>query len=276
MDNSVNIFEFSDYRAYLSRWLAAAKRAKTSNLSRLAEAAKVHPTYLSHVLRGDKQLSLEQAVLLSGCFAHTRLEREYFLTLLLLDRAGTESLRKCWLERKEALEKEKNRLSQRFTKHRELTTEQRAIFYSNWIYSALWVSTAINDGQTLPQLAARFRLSRGRAEEMLSFLVATGVCYQEGDRFRMGPTHVHVANESPFVTKHHSNWRMKAIQRMDDREPDELFFTAPISISRADFAVIREKLNVAIKEAVEVAKESPAEDLFCLNIDFFRSGPSGP
>lgn len=58
---------------------------------------------------------------------------------------------------------------------------------------------------------------------------------------------------------------------MDYREDRELFFTAPMSISKKDFARIRERLNAFIKEAVEIAKESQAEELCCLNIDFFNS-----
>ena len=38
----------------------------------------------------------------------------------------------------------------------------------------------------------------------------------------------------------------------------------------ADFAVIREKLNVLIKETVGIAKESKAEQLVCFSMDFYR------
>ncbi|MGE3260260.1 MAG: TIGR02147 family protein [Bacteriovoracia bacterium] len=271
MEHMVNIYAFSDYRAFLKAWLQEAKTTKTSNLSRLAEVAKVHATFLSHVLTGDKHLSLEQAAFLSEYFGHTRLERDYFFVLIHLDRAGTPILREYWEEKKLQLEKEKNKLSARFDPHHELTPEQRATFYSSWLYVAIWVSTDIAGGQTLPQIAARFRLKPTKAEEIMTFLVQTGICVEEKGKFHMGKTHVHVPNESPLVVKHHSNWRMKAMQRMDFREEAELFFTAPMSISKKDFAAIREKLNVVIKEAVEVAKASRSEDLFCLNIDFFQS-----
>lgn len=74
-----------------------------------------------------------------------------------------------------------------------------------------------------------------------------------------------------FVVKHHTNWRMKAIQKMDTRAKEELYFTAPMSIAKKDFELIREKLNVALKDIVDIAKESAAEEVVCLNIDFFRS-----
>src|SRR5258708_9483937 len=44
------------------------------------------------------------------------------------------------------------------------------------------------------------------------------------------------------------------------------------SISKKDFDVLREKLNATIKDMVGVAKLSEAQELVCLNIDFFRSG----
>ena len=189
--------------------------------------------------------------------------------MIQLDRAGTEVLKKYWQEKKSAIETEKNRLGQRFHKHRELNDEQRTVFYSSWMYVAAWVCTAIEGGQTISQMADRFHITRTKAEEILLFLVNCGICDETDGVFSIGETHVHVPNESPHVTKHHINWRMRGIQRMDTRDAKELFFTSPMSISQEDFAKIREKLTATIQDIVRTAKDSPAEDLFCLNIDFF-------
>ncbi len=266
----LNLFDFSDYRDYLSAWLRAAKSSKSFNLSRLADIAGVHATFLSHILKGNKHLSLEQAALISDFLQHTKLEQDYFMILINLDRAGTKRLREYWLEKKSNLETEKNKLGRRFDRHRELTTDQRAEFYSSWIYAAVWAATAINDRQTLTQLATRFSISRGRAEEVLGFLVGTGLCAEKHGYYSMGEVHIHVPNESPFVVKHHLNWRMKAVQKMDTREPSELFFTSPMSLSVDDFAKIRERLNKLVKEAVDIAKNSNSQEVVCLNIDFFK------
>ncbi len=271
MDKNINLFDFSDYRDYLGAWLKSAKSSKTFNLSRLAEIAGVHPTFLSHILKGTKHLSLEQAALISDHLEHTKLEQDYFMTLINLDRAGSKRLRDYWLEKKSILEAEKNKLGRRFDRHRELSTDQRAEFYSSWIYAAVWAATSINDRQTLTQLAIRFNISRDRAEEILGFLVGTGLCTEKHGYYAMGDAHIHVPNESPFVVKHHLNWRMKAVQKMDTREPNELFFTSPMSISVDDFAKIRELLNKLIKEAVDIAKKSKSQEVACLNIDFFKS-----
>ena len=271
MNNDLNLFDFSDYRAYLSAWLKAVKSNKSFNLSRLAEVAGVHPTFLSYILKGKKHLSLEQAALISDHLEHTKLEQDYFITIINLDRAGTKRLHDYWLEKKAAIEAEKNKLSKRFDKHRELSTDERAEFYSSWLYAAVWAATSINDRQTHTQIATRFNISRDRAEEVLRFLVGVGLCNEKHGFYSMGDMHIHVPNESPFVVKHHLNWRMKAVQKMDTRGPDELFFTSPMSMSLNDFSKVREKLNKLIKEAVDTAKDSRAQDVVCLNIDFFKS-----
>ncbi|MGE3757717.1 MAG: TIGR02147 family protein [Pseudobdellovibrionaceae bacterium] len=272
MHKTLNIFEFSDYRIYLSEWIEKARKQKTSNLSRIAEVAQVHPTFLSHVLAGAKALSLEQAALISEHIALTRLEQDYFFALIQLDRAGNQKLKTYWLKRKKEIEDDKNKLSQRFARqHRQLNSEEKVIFYSSWLYVAIWTATAISHGQTVKDIASRFQISMDRASTFLTFLTQTGLCNEKLGLYSIGDTHVHVPNESPFVGKHHTNWRIKAIQKMDTREPNELFFTGPMSIAKKDFEVLRENLNKLIEGVVETAQTSKAEDVFCLNIDLFKT-----
>jgi uncharacterized protein (TIGR02147 family) len=268
-----NVFDYSDYRRYLKDWVAEAKSAKTSNLGRLAEVAQVHATFLSQVISGSKDLSLEQATLISEHLQFTSLEREFFFVLIQLERAGNHKLKDYWKEKKRDLEAQKNRLGQRFDAHKELSAEERAVFYSSWLYSAIRVSSDIGKGITLEEVATNFRIPREKAEELLVFLTSTGLCEEKNGRYKMGEQHVHVPNESPLVVRHHTNWRLQALQSMERRERDELFFTAPMSISAADFAVIREKLNVLIKETVGIAKDSKAEQLVCFSMDFYRPKP---
>lgn len=102
-----------------------------------------------------------------------------FFVLIHLDRAGTKLLREHWLSEKKEIEKEKNKLSERFDKHRTLSTEQRAIYFSSWIYSAIWSASAIDGGQSISQIAERFFITRDKAEEVLSFLTMAGLCSEK-------------------------------------------------------------------------------------------------
>lgn len=266
----MNIFEYKNYKYYLRDWLKEARVQKRANLISLAQATRVHASFLSQVILGRKKLSLEQAALASKYLEHTKLEREYFFTLIQLDHAGNPTLKEYWDEKLNTLELEKENLGKRFSRHKQLTIDQQALFYSSWIYSALRVSTDISGSQTLTQIIGRFGISREQAIAILNFLVHTGLCKEKNGNYSIGESHLHISNDSPFVVKHHTNWRIKAIQAMDNREPNELFFTAPMSISTQDFKNFRERLNLFVKDIVENAKTSKAEELSCLNIDFFK------
>ena len=270
MDKPLNIFDFTDYRTFVRTWLELAKESKRSNLTKLASEIRVHPTFLSQVLTSAKDLSLEQAALMSRHFAFTKLEQEFFFILVQISKAGSELLKEILLNKKKEIEIEKNKLSKRFNEHKQLNDEHRAIFYSSWLYLAIWAATSLGKEQTLTKITTLFSITPDKATEILSFLVHVGACSEKNGVYSPGEVHIHVSNESPFVVKHHTNWRMKAIQKMDTREQTELFFSGPMSVSKKDFNLIREKLNVAIKEVVTVVGESIPEEVVCLNIDFFK------
>lgn len=271
MVNSLDIFSFSDYRRYLKEWLEQSRKAGTSNLSRIAEAIGVHTSFLGHVLSGAKNLSFEQATELSENLSLTDLERDYFFSILQIEKAGSHKLRKYWEEKKKQILDERSKVKSRVGVHAELSAEDKAIFYSSWIYVAVFVATAISDGQTLEQIAERFELTRSKADEILNFLIRTGICERDGNIFKVGKSIVFLSNDSPLVVKHHTNWRVKGMQKMDTREGEELFYTAPMSMSRSDFKKVREILTKSIETSLEICRESSPEEVVCLNIDFFRS-----
>jgi uncharacterized protein (TIGR02147 family) len=269
MSKILNLFDYSDYREFVKNWLSEAKKAKTANLSDLAQCAQVHTTFMSQVLSGLKNLSLEQALAIAGKIGLSKLERNYFFCLIQLDRAGTPALREYWQDQKKIIETEKNKMSSRVGEHHELSDQERAIFYSSWIYVAIFVATSLNNGQSLSEISDYFQISREKTEEILNFLVKTGVCYFEDGFYKMGKTIIHVPDESPFVVKHHMNWRLKAMQKMDTRSKQDIFFTSPMSLSKADRKKVREIFAHAIQRTLEICKDSPAEEVICLNIDFF-------
>ena len=270
MAKPLDLFSFHDYRSYLSAWLVEARSRRTSNLTRLAEQIGVHTSFLAHVLSGEKNLSFEQAAEVCEALEHTALEREFFFSLLQIERAGTAKLKNYWKQKKAEIATEREGVRSRVGSHRELSAEDRAVFYSSWVYVAVFVACDIDGGQTLEQIAERFRLPRARAQDVLEFLCGSGICIRDGARFKMGPAVIYLSNDSPLVVKHHTNWRLRALQKMDTREATELFYTSPMSISRADAARVRELLAKAIEESLAICKDSKSEEVVNLNIDFFR------
>ena len=221
-------------------------------------------------MSGLRDFNQEQTYTLSVYLAHTDLEMDYFSLLVQLQRAGTVDLKKH-LERKlESLITEALQLSKRISHEKKLSDQQRAVFYSSWIYSAVHLFTSIKEkGITLEEISLRFNLSKQKTVDIIQFLLSTGLCTEDSGRYSMGVQSTFVERGSPYLLKHHSNWRVKAIQKSESISENELMYSGQFSLSKKDFEALRERLAKFLQEANLIVKESNAEDLACLNIDWF-------
>lgn len=265
----MDVFQYSDYRKFLQDWLLKAKKEKKTSASQLAEVIRVHPTFLSQVLLGKKDLASDHWIGLCDYFDLTEIEKDYLNFVYLKNRAGTPTSKKFYQRKMDEILKKRLHLKERLKDHRELSDSERAIFYSSWIYSAIRLFCSVGKGQSLLNIADKFNIKKDKAEQIVEFLIQTGLCKIERDLIQMGDQHIHVSADSPFVSKHHINWRVLGIQSLDRAQTDELHFTGPMSVSKKDFLVIREKIVKLIQENIEIIKESDAEDVASLTIDFF-------
>lgn len=154
-----------------------------------------------------------------------------------------------------------------------LNDAERAVFYSSWLYPAIHLFLGVKkEGVTIEEISARFDFNRAKITDILNFFLRTGLATEKKGLFQPGVQSTFVEQGSPYLTKHHSNWRIKAIQKIENLSEQELMFTAPVSISKKDFSRIREKMAHFIKEISEIVKDSEAEEIAHLNLDWFWIG----
>lgn len=265
----MSIFEFNDYKLFLRSEIRRRPNSGRGEFSRLAEYLGINATMVSQIMTGSKDFTLEQAKKVSTYFALPKLETDYLLILVQVERAGTQDLKNYFREKRDELRRESQKISKRISSERVLTDLQRSIFYASHLYSAIHLFCSVDDGQDLESIIKKFDITRTRAQEILQFLISTGLCIQVNGLYKMGTQSTHVEKGSPFLIKHHSNWRIAAIQKSEDISDDEMMFTANISLSKKDFNKIRETLMQSIQEIANTVKDSPAEEIANLNIDLF-------
>lgn len=269
----MDISNLSNYRSFIRAYFDKKAPRGRGEIAKLADFMGVHPTFVSQVLAGTKDFNMEQSYSVADYLELTKVERKYFLLLVQRDRAGTKDLKSYFNAELEEVKSSLLMISKRLKEHRSLSDEDRATFYSSWLYSAIRLYCSVGAGKTLEDICTYFSLDRRRALGILDFLAAKDLIVIEKDRYRMGSQHTHLPSDSPFIVRHHMNWRAKALQRHENMSPEELAFTAPMSISQKDFHVIREKILACIKDTIEVAKASEAEDVVFLNIDWLWIRP---
>jgi uncharacterized protein (TIGR02147 family) len=266
----VTIFEYSDYKRYVEKRIHAMPGRGRGEFRKIADHLRMHPTMVSQVFKGDKDLTREQALDLCVYFGLGELETEYFLALVDFERAGSEKLKSRVRKQLTVIKTQSLKLANRLPSETRLSEEARAIFYSNWQYSGIRLLTSIEGYNNVDEIAAYFRISKARAGKIVEFLVQTGLCISADGKLKMGPRQTHLEADSPLVQRHHSNWRLKAMQRYENLTDEELCYTGPMSISAEDFSKIREMLVQLVQGTTKIATTSKEEGLACLNIDWFR------
>jgi len=265
----MNVFESSDYKSVL-QFHFSEKRKKLKGLSRkLAEYIGVHPTLVSQVLTGTKDFTEEQMLFVCEFLGVSNLESKYLLALLQRDRAGSKKLKDHFQEVIEQIRKQALQISERVPRDRQMSDTEKAIFYSSWIYSAVHLLTTLERPMAFEDICHRLNLAHGKAREILDFLIQIQMVIEVDGKFRAGAMATHIEKKSPFLIKHHSNWRLKAIQSAENLSDDELMYSANVSLSKKDFALLREEMMQTIERFLEVVRPSSAEDIAQFNLDFF-------
>ncbi|MGZ3806009.1 MAG: TIGR02147 family protein [Pseudobdellovibrionaceae bacterium] len=265
----MNIFEHDNYKEALKLYIRKKGKANRGAYKNLAEYLGVHATLISQVLSGAKDFTEEQIFSVCDFLGIPELETQYLWILVQIERAGSIKLKNHYIGLKEKLRKQALQLSNRIQKNRELTETEKAIFYSSWIYSAVQVATTLERRVDFEFICERFHLEPSRAREILNFLVQIQMIKEKEGRFFTGTISTHLENKSPFIFKHHTNWRLKAIEAAENILDEELFYSANFTISKNDFSHLREEMVHLIQRFLATVKDSPAEEIAQFNLDFF-------
>lgn len=270
----MNIFKFTDYSAYLKDYIHHLPKKGRGEISKMASAIGIHTTLMSLILSSSRDLSAEQTFDLGQYLNLTNFEQDYFSTMVQYRRAGHARLKIHLKEKLAAMKEQASKAARQIDHEKKLTDQHQMQFYSSWIYSAIRLfCTTESDGKTIEQIGERFLLSRQAVVHHVQFLLEAGLLIVEKNKYKMGVSRTYLERDSIHLSKHHTNWRLQSIQRIENLSDDELMLTAPISISKEDFILVREEISALIKSVTERVKKSPAEQVACLNIDLFYVVP---
>lgn len=262
-----SIYDHTDYRNFLTTWIKNHGGQAKGLQGQLARSARISSSMISLILKGEKNLSLEQAADIADYLGLSEPETDYFYLLVEFARAGSSKLRAQLLKR---IKNQRQKLSHRITQNTELSDEIKAIYYSSWIYSGVRNLIATPGDHTTQSLAARLNLPANVIGRTLEFLVQHGLCKIKNGQLTYGPQKTHVTADSPFVQKHHQNWRVQGFHAMESRSDSNLFFTSPMSLSKEAAETIHQLLPKVVQEIMSISGPSESEVVYCFNMDWFK------
>jgi hypothetical protein len=103
----------------------------------------------------------------------------------------------------------------------------------------------------------------------VDLLVQAKLLERSKSGLKIGKSQIHLGSDSPFITKHHMNWRLKAMQNMGNRKKD-FHYSSVATLSEIDTLLIKEILVNSIKDVKSIIRIFKEEKLVCFSVDFFQ------
>lgn len=266
----MKVFEFRDYKIFLSGWLKEHPKGGRGQLKKLADHLRVSTTLISQVLKADKHFSLETAAEITEYIGLSIKEAEYFLLLVEHQRAGGFKLKKILEKKIDREQQAGSQLQNRLKTDRQLSDEEKMQFYSSWIYSAIRILSSLPDMNSAKTISERLNIPLGIVNNVVDFLLEKNLCALQNNKLTYGAYRTHISKDSPFVVKHHQNWRIKGFQSMELRRDEDLFFSQPMALSIEAAEKIRLMLPGIIEQIHAISGPSDSEVVRCFNIDWFE------
>lgn len=263
------IFGFSDYKTYLREHFNRRRDQEKGLRSRLAEAVRCHAAYVSQVLNGDAHFSLEQTELVAKFLTLNKSETGYLLLLVQHARAGTVTLKAHFETLMKELAAKQLVLKDRLEFNKSLNREEQATFYSSWHYGAVHVLVSVPGCHQEKGIAKYLNIPVSKVVEVLEFLLRVRLVAKTDAGYTIGNGRIHLEHDSPMISKHHTNWRLKAVQALDTGEPADLHYSSVITCAEADAPKIKAALVRAIEEVRAIVRPSKDEAGYAYCLDFF-------
>jgi uncharacterized protein (TIGR02147 family) len=266
----LSIYEYKDYKKYVLDWIQTRANEGRGQRKQLADAIGCQTPFITHVLSGNYHFSAEQAEACSTWMGLNETESEFFILLVLKQRAGTRGLEVLFGRQISERRENATVLKKRLNITETLSPEVQMIYYSSWHYSAIHIALLIPSLRSIDALQKYFALPMPRVTEVVDFLVDHGLVEQNKNLFKVSRSMIHLAKGSPLLNQHHSHWRLRAIESLQIRNNEDLHYSAAIALSREDFEWVREKLSQLLEQLVARVKDSKDEKLAAMTLDWFE------
>lgn len=257
------VFEQQEYRIYMKYRLDQ----KRGSRSELAEFLGCQSGYISQVLQGLSDFSLEQGMKITQFLQLSEEESHFFMLLLQLEKASTQTLKDYFKQQIIQIKKQRDEIKNRIKVKTNFKAEDYHQYYSSWEYAAVHILVSIPEFQQKEKIRKKLKLTPTRVNEVLDFLLEKGLVEIHSDKYIIGSWRIHLPKDSPYILSHHQNWRLHAVRMLSDKNPLNVNYSGVFSLSAADIEAIKEILLQAIEKSEKVIGPSKEEEMVYIGMD---------
>ncbi len=266
------VFKYSDYKSCLRAIVVESELTSKGVRANLARFIQCQQAYLSRVLNGDAEFSLEQAHAAARYFVMSASETSFFVAMVGENRAATPDLKDYWRKQLASARDDQRDLGRRLQLTDQLSGFDLIRYYGCWYFAAIHIAVSIPELQTVDALCSYLRLKDDVVRNALEFLIASGLVEKVRHLYRMTERNIHLSRHNMVIPQHHTNWKLRSIESLLRPSANQVHYTGVISIGREDIEKMNELVQDAVERARELVKSSPEEILGCYQFGFFEVG----
>ncbi|MBK9579610.1 MAG: TIGR02147 family protein [Fibrobacterota bacterium] len=263
-----DLFQYTDYRAFLRDWFVHAKQSTPALSYRfLASRLAIDPGFLVHIFHGQKHLSETHLQPLVKALKLDKRQGEYFQRLVAFCKAkGTQEIGRRFAELMELRE----------TKVREVSASHYR-YYQNWYVPAIRCLVAARrvegDGSELAGIL-RPNITQTQAREAVALLAKLGMIRKTTDG-SWEPTDAHVTSGDAWTHMAIRSFQKQTLQLAMDamgslpKEEREIS-TMTLAIAREEMETVQEMVREFRAKLAKWAVGTPNADMvYQVNIQVF-------
>lgn len=268
----MSVILFDNYREVIHQKIKENSNVKGYK-SKLAEALKIQSSYLSRVIAGTSDLTMEQAASLCDIWLLDKTESEYFLTLVNLERAGSEVLRSRLLQMLDSIRKSNDGMPKVELKGVEMDFANAYDYFSFWLLPTIRSALEVEELRDIPALAKRLGQAPEVIENGLNKLASMNLVRKSTTGWEVVEG-TFLARNTRLHGSYHSAIRNKAAEVMLAGDTDGRYFTAVFCLKQKDYLQVKEKIYNLVKDVESLAGAPGNEEVVAFTLDFFRFGRS--
>jgi len=106
--------------------------------------------------------------------------------------------------------------------------------------------------------------------EILEFLIHAGLVREENGRYVTGSARLHLGTDSPYLSQHHRNWNLKAVDKLGRDVKTGLHYSSVVTLTPEDIEHVKETFMQAIEKSKKIVRESKGEKVSSITLNFFE------
>lgn len=261
---------FKHYRDFIKNALDSDRFGRGSR-AQLADHLGVQNSFISLVLSGKQDFSLEHAIKIAEFMNLSSDETEILILMIQRDRSGSQALKKQFQKMIDRWAEKRNEIRNRVKREsKELSESELNEYYSDWLHTAVHMAVRNEHLKDASMIASSLGVETKSVRHSLDVLERLGFIEKNKNGWKPKQQSFHLGERSPALRNHHTNWRLEAIRSLGSDRPKDLHYSAVMSIDSQCAEKVRNAILKVLEESDSNIRSAQDQEVHALTIDLFK------